>query len=258
MRTLLTLLLIFLVSDSWSQSPHQISDTDTTLDYKTRFYKNGVPDLNGYYVYIMDSATYFSTDTARYYDFTKRNYNLDTSVMYRLAQGRWMEHYTFKKQKFFSLSEYKGGYLMGKGYDFTENGTLYTTFKRYPKIKGSIFNGCQTIHYDKKGQHITRIEYKLFEEDQTMLAFWYSLSYSDQGKLTYYSYYNEKAGIHEYIEYNKKGEVKKEYLRNSMEWYDKKWNARRTKMKLVKRGKSTKTIALYRKEKLVREKVIKY
>lgn len=258
MQTPLTLLLILLTNFSQAQSPHQISDTDTTLDYKTRFYKDGVLNLNGYSLYTNDSITYFFNDSIPYHDFKdeKSAYLMDSIKMDEFKSGKWIRHYSLKRKKHYSLAEYADGFLVGKRYDFRKNGTLCSAFKRYPKIKDSTFHGSQIISYHRKDQHITKIEYILFEEDQTNLSFWYSLYYSSQGKLTYYSYYNEKIGTHEFIEYNKKGEIKKEYIRNSAEWYDKKWNSGRTKMKLIKLGKGTKTIEVYRKEKLVRKKVI--
>lgn len=253
---IISFILILSSLQSWSQ--HQISDTDTTLDYKLRFYKNGILDLDGYYVYTLDSASYFSTDTARYYDFKTEDFALDSSKMYRLEHGKCISHYTYKKQKYYSLGEYKGGILRGKMYNFREDGTLYSTFKRYPRIKGLEFNGSQIIYYDKKDQHITKIEYILFNENQTQLFYWNKLYYSSNGKLSYYSYYDEKAGIQHIIDYTKKGEIKHETLRNAQEYSDKKWNKERSKMTLVTYGKETKTIQVYRMGKLVRAKTTNY
>lgn len=245
MKTALTLLLILISTHSFSQDPHEISETDTTLDYKTRFYKNGVLDLNGYLIYKSDSISYFSNDSIPYQD------TLGTDD---LKDGKWIQNYLLKKKSYYSLTEYEGTFLVGKRYDFRKDGTLYSTFKRYPAIKDSTFNGSQIIYYDKKGNYITRIEYILFNQDETNLFFWYTIYYSSEGKLSYFSYENEKAGMNHSISYNKKGEMIREHIRNSTEWTTKKWNSRRTKLKLTEQKKDATIISTYRNEKLVRKK----
>lgn len=240
---------MFIFISLFASSQHELKDIDTTIHYKKVFYKNDSLILYPYYEYY-DSTTY------RTYILTKEKFeekigNIDTSKIQLLKRGTWKIDYLRKKKKYYYLANYDNDILIGKRYDFNSKDRLISTFTTYPKIKDSIFNGSQIINYDKKGR-ITSVEYIQFIEDQTFLFYWNYLSYNKSGVLTYYSYVDEEKNKTRFITYSKNGEIIKDYKRDEKEWYSKKWNKKRTKLKEEVHLKNQRLIRIYRNNILIK------
>lgn len=235
----------------FASTQHELKDIDTTLNYKKVFYRNDSLILHPYYKYY-DSITY------RTYIVTKEKFeenigNLDTSKIQLLREFTWKNEYKKKNKSYYYLAYYKDDILKGKRYDFNSKDRLISTFKNYPKIKDSIFNGSQIINYDKKGR-ITSVKYIQFNKDQTFLFYWNYLSYNKSGVLTSYSYVDEEKNKTRFITYSKNGEIIKDYKRDETEWYNKKWNKKKTKLKEEVHLKNQRLIRIYRNNILIKEK----
>lgn len=254
-KSILSFLLTLFIFSGNAQV-HQLNETDTSLHYKSTFYHNNEISLNGYYVYVFDTLTYYFSDTSEYYDFKNYRFSekIDSTKMQRVIHGRYRFEVHEKKREGYYLAEYKGGVLVGKRYDFDEKGNLISTFARYPKIRDSIFKGSQRINYDKN-QRIKSIEYFRFNEDQDNTFFWYDIYYNEKGILKYCSYYNDKEWTSYHSSYSDSGELISEYKRTPKESYEKKWSRNGKKLKTEVYENRERIIRIYKNDVLIREKI---
>lgn len=251
---------VFLSVGAYGQ--HYLSETDTSINYKDIFYKGGQLDLDGYYVYVIDTVDYYSGASTTYYDFQKFNYGpeIDSNKMFKVWHGKWKIDYEVKKgfiikrkREYYYLGRYEGGYLQSKKYDFNDKGRLISTLKRYPKIKSVIYQGTQLILYDKFG-NISSIHYNRFIQDEDLTFYWYDLYYDKKGNLTYYTFIDDKLDTNEHCKYNEHGELIEFYKRTPKEWIDKKWSRNRNRLKVIEYKVGSKTIKKYHNGELVKEK----
>lgn len=238
--TILTVTSFFLLFGQ-----EELKDIDTILDYRERFYPNGQLEVENSLLNINSNESSASNDS---------------SQLQYVKHGLWIEYFDKKwnecdssEHHYFRLGEYDSGYFTGKTYDFTKNKEIVRTYLRYPKIKDTIFEGVREIKYEDG--KIAKIEYHLFNQDQSQLFFWHYSYYNKNGVLTSYSYTNEAQNLTRFITYSKDGQVIKDYKRDEIEWYDKKWNKRRTRLKEEVYLKGKKIVRVYKNNKLVKEKV---
>ncbi|HRO75560.1 MAG TPA: hypothetical protein PLP27_05385 [Crocinitomicaceae bacterium] len=218
------------------QAQHQLNETDTSIRYKEIFYENDTLSINPMYLYfdsILDQYVVAAKGTEIDKDANPPN---TTSYVVHgkltkitlLKYGSWKLDYEVKGKKYYLLGNYLYDLPIGKSYEFDNENRLVATYTRYPTIQDTIFNGYQTIHYNQG--IITSIEYKLFKEDQTHLFYFNRLSYNKNGTLKFYFFDDEATGTFRYIVYSKKGEIMSDYKKDISEFYDRKWNKKRTRL----------------------------
>lgn len=248
--TKILLIILFIIFSWFARAQHEIIETDTSLNYKETFYTNGQLNVSPYYKYF-DSTINMKRVVAK--DLFESNIkNSDTSKIVLQREGTWRIDYQKKRKKCYYLAQYKDDELIGKRYDFNSKGRLISTLARYPIIKDSIFNGSQIINYDKKGR-ITSIKYIQFVEDQTNLFYWHYLRFNKSGKLIGFSLLDESKNKTRFITYSNDGQIIKDYKRDETEWYDKKWNKKRTKLREEVHEKDKTIIRVYRNNNLIKE-----
>lgn len=252
MRTIYYTTIFFNLIAFLSFSQHELTDTDTSVNYKNIYYKSDTLSIRPMYAFFDSTikAYNYVEKTAITKEFIAK---YDTTKVKLLKHGYWKVEFLVKNKPQYILAYYELDLPIGKGYQFNSNNQLISTLYRYPKIKDSIYNGFQEIFY-KKGV-INSIEYRKFNEDEDLSFYWYSLRYNKAGHLTYYSYYDEKNNISKNCSYNKRGEIVNEYFRTPSVWYEKNWLQNRKKVKIVEHNKNGKTIKIYRNGILLKEKV---
>ena len=231
----------------------ELNDIDTVLDYRERFYNSGQLD-------VQNSMLDLNSNNIVPANQKKSSTNNDSSQLEYQKHGLWIEYFDKKwnecdssEHYYFRLGEYDSGYYTGKTYDFNKKKELVRTYLRYPKMKDSIFEGVREIKYEDG--NITKVEYHLFNQDRSPLFFWHTSYYNKDGILTSYSFTNEAQNRTRFISYSKDGQVIKDYKRDEIEWHDKKWNKKRTRLKEEVYIKGKKIIRVYKNDNLVKEKV---
>lgn len=250
--TKISLILLFIIFSWLARAQHEIIETDTTLNFKETFFTNGQLNVSPYYKYFDSTINMYRVVPKVLLESNIKN--IDTTKILLLREGTWRIDYQKKRKKYYYLAQYKDDELIGKRYDFDSKGRLISTFKRYPRVNDSIFNGSQIIEYDEKGW-IKSIEYIQFNEDQTPLFYWNTLRYNKFGVLVHYSFTDESQNKTRFITYSNNGQIIKDYKRDETEWYDKKWNKKRTKMREEVHMKDKTIIRVYRNNNLIKEKI---
>lgn len=247
-----TILFIFAISYSvvsWAQ--HKLNETDTSLHYYETFYEKGELKLVSLYKCFDSLKNQLYTISKEQFDLNVDN--IDIARILLQKHGTWKIEYENNGKKYYYLANYRDDLLIGKRYDFNSKGKLISTFTRYPKIKDSVYHGSQIIEYDKRGK-IKLIRYIQFDEDRSQLSYWYWLSYYSDGTLKYYSFEDEANNMSRFIWYSKKGEITRDYKRDALEWYDRKWNRRKTLLKEELHLDKKRIRRTYRNGRLIKER----
>ncbi len=201
MKLVCSIFLVMVVLSGNSQP--QLSEIDTVLDYKSRFFRNDTLLAANEYVFWDSTFGWFSTHRPNQ---IKR---LDVSKPH--LNGLWIHYYDKKWNDsdsnnfaFYELTQYSFGRWIKKSFTFNKKHELLFSEEPYPIFENEVFNGYLKLSYQNGA--VCSAEYKQWEEDIfknfhfNFTQFYNdgsirSFSFLDDANYRYRSIINDKSGF---------------------------------------------------------------
>jgi len=201
---ILILLIAGMNPNQFGLAQPQLSEIDTILDYKSRFFRNDSLNCMNQSIY-RDSATGLF-----YFDESQLASRLGKSCFYILKHGLWV-YFWDKKWKecdksnaaYYQLFEYNHDTFIGKAYTFNKNNELLHSIEPYPIFENEVFNGYLKLSY--QNEVVYSAEYKQWEDDIFKNFYFNYTQFYSNGSIQSFSFLDDAKYRHRTIIIDKSG-----------------------------------------------------
>lgn len=252
----LTILCVFLcVQSTYGQT--QLSDIDTSLRYKQKYYPNGVLTTPNHYIVLKGSeivAQNMSYNEIR----SDESIMQDSSQLRWLKNGTWMRYWdahmnlcSSAKFTYYSLETYEHDTIYEKMYYFDKRHQLTQTFEGYPKINNLYFEGNATIYYSKTNV-INKIELDLWNKDNR--GYIHSTYFRKNQTIKQFIYLDDYVSKHYSFKTFKNGDCKSEHYWDKNHFVTFRKSRLLFRTKVIDYDMNPTTIFIYRNGKIAKVK----
>ena len=226
---ILILLIASMNPNQFGLAQPQLSEIDTVLDYKSRFFRNDSLNCMNQSIY-RDSATGLF-----YFDESQLPNRLGKSCFYILKHGLWV-YYWDKKWKecdksnaaYYQLFEYNHDTFTGKAYALNKKNELLHSIEPYPIFENEVFNGYLKLSY--KNGAIYSAEYLRWLNDSLRLQYINQTFYYPNGEIISHSLHDDINRRYRLMAFDDDGFCRVDYKNDGVNWYN--IQRRRTKKHL--------------------------
>lgn len=215
----LLLIIICFSTNQIGLSQPQLSDIDTVLDYKSRFFRNDTLITTNSIIYWDSLGKAYIEDIPDYN--LRQRYRPSNSVNH----GLWVYYWDKKWRKcdknnaeFYQLFEYNYDTFIGKSYTFNKKNELLHSTEPYPIYEGEKFDGYLKIQY-KKGR-INSAEYRLWDSDSLWYNYTNHTTYYDNGNIQSYTLHDGINKRYRMMSFNEDGFCRVDYKNDGAHWYN--------------------------------------
>lgn len=205
----------------------QLSEIDTILDYKSRFFRNDTLAATNEYVYWDSIKGWFSTNRPQ----QMRNFDVSKPS----PHGFWIHYYDKKRNAsdsnnfaFYELIQYSYGRWIKKTFTFNKKHELLFSEEPYPIFENEMFNGYLKLSY--KNGAIYSAEYRRWLNDSLRLQYINQTVYYPNGEIISHSLHDDINRRYRLMAFDDDGFCRVDYKNDGVNWYN--IQRRRTKKHL--------------------------
>lgn len=211
----LILIIICFSTTQISLSQPQLSDIDTVLDYKSRFFRNDTLIAPNEFVYWDSIHGWFSTDRPH----QMRNFDVSKPS----PHGLWIHYYDRKwkdsdsnNYAFYVLTQYSLGRWIKKSYTFNTKNELLFSEEPYPLFENEEFKGYLKLSY--KNGAIYSAEYRRWLNDSLRLQYINETYYYPNGVVINHTLFDDISKSYRMMSFNEDGFCRVDYKNDGAHW----------------------------------------
>lgn len=214
---ILALTALFIAQFSFAQT--QLSEINTTLDYKSRFFRNDTLITTNSIIYWDSLGMSYILDIPDYN--SRQRYRPSNSV----KQGLWVYYWDKKwrecdksNAEFYQLFEYNYDTFVRKSYTFNRMNELLHSVEPYPIYEGEKFDGYLKIKYEKGT--INSAEYRLWDSDSLWYKYTNRTTYYANGNVRSYTLNDDINKRYHSMSFEEDGFCRGELKLDDLDWFN--------------------------------------
>jgi hypothetical protein len=216
-KHLLPIFCLFWIQLSFSQP--QLSEIDTVLDYKSRFFRNDTLLATNEYLYWDSIQKKYVYEIPEYYQKPRHPY-FET-----VNHGLWVFYWDKKWREcdksdaaYYQLFEYNYDTFIGKAYTFNSKNELLHSIEPYPIFENEVFNGYLKLSY--QNGVVYSAEYRRWVDESLRFQYLNETYYYPNGGVISHTLHDNINKRYRMMSFDDDGFCRVDYKNDETDWYN--------------------------------------